>query len=134
MKHKAKTYRQFINEAYIDDSGELQDLQFTPEEESKLALYDELNVISDFLEDSGATSIRMDRRKEDDGIYRFSFEFEGNRYELNIDISSSNREEHRIILLGNVDNWRSSPIVIYDDSAYSFFDLLSGTGLDFLRL
>jgi hypothetical protein len=125
MKFKAKTYSQFINEAYIDSSGELRDLDFTPQEELDLALMEELNVISDFLEDSGAKNVKLNY-DVDANIAEFRFHFMGRYFLFEFNITT---EEVMISeSVGRVHTW----VEVYQDSAQNAFDLLSNTGLDFL--
>jgi hypothetical protein len=117
MNYKAKTYHQFINEAYIDDSGELRDFDQPQDDDLEFQLFDHAQRIQEYLEESGANRVRM-RVKE--GIMEFTFNYNGSKYllELNID------ENLAILSLGK--------ITVYEDSVDSFFDLIAANGLEFL--
>ena len=121
MYHKAKTYRQFINEAYIDDSGDLQDFGFPGSGDIEYELYDHADRIREYLEESGAEYVKS---RIDDGVMIFKFNYQGMVYSMGIDMDSGEAQV--------VDISARSPIVVYQDSTDSLFDLLSQTGLDFL--
>jgi hypothetical protein len=118
MRNRAKTYYQFITEAYIDDSGELQDFVYPRGDELEFELLDHAHRIQEYLEESGAERVRL---HVDGGIIEFTFNYSGSNYllELNLD------ENYVILNIGR--------IIVYEDSADSFFDLLSSQGLKFLN-
>jgi hypothetical protein len=118
MIGRAKTYQQFINEAYIDDSGELRDFEAPNEDGSEFQLLDHSHRIQEYLEESGASNVRG---MVGDGIIEIKFNYSGSKYllELNID------ENRALLSLGE--------ILVYEDSADSFFDLIAANGLDFLN-
>jgi hypothetical protein len=118
MKSQVLTYRQFINEAYIDASGELQDFEYPRGDESQFQLIDHAHRIQEYLEESGANRVRL---KVDGGILEFKFNYGGSNYLLKLDI-----DEDRVYLsIGSM--------IIYEDSTDSFFDLIAETGLEFLN-
>lgn len=118
MKHRAKTYRQFINEAYIDDSGELRDIEFPKGGDYDFDMLDHAQRIQEYLEESGADRVRLHVRG---GTIELTFEYSDSNYllELNLD------ENRAYLSLGK--------IIVYEDSADSFFDLLAANGLEFLN-
>jgi hypothetical protein len=50
VKHRAKTYKRFITEAYIDDSGELQDFESPTGNEPEYEVLDHAQRIQETLE------------------------------------------------------------------------------------
>lgn len=130
MNNRAKTYNQFINEAHITPSGDLEGLEFNKEEELELSMVDELNTISDFLEDSGADRVRLDMTFDDQGEYSFFFEFRGGQYQLLLDTEADSHPSGEVTVYDISNGTR--PIEILRAAADSFFDLLSANGLDFL--
>jgi hypothetical protein len=118
MKSQIKTYNQFINEAYIDDSGELRDFDQPQGDEPEFQLLDHAQRIQEYLEESGANRVRLRVRG---GVMEFTFNYNDSKYllELNID------ENQADLSLGE--------ILVYEDSVDSFFDLLAANGLEFLN-
>jgi hypothetical protein len=124
IKNKALTYSQFINEAHINSSGELEGLNFSPEEKAELEIYDELNTISEFLEDSGARRVRIADPTGHPII--FKFEYGSYSYFMELDLDED------MITVYSKSPRSGIPHEIYQDSAQGFFDLAMNTGLDFL--
>jgi hypothetical protein len=118
MNHRAKTYRQFINEAYIDDSGELRDFEAPNEDGPEFQLLDHAHRIQEYLEESGASNVRG---MVGDGIIEIKFNYDSSNYMLKLDID----ENRALLSLGE--------ILVYEDSVDSFFDLIAANGLDFLN-
>ena len=118
MTHKAKTYQQFINEAYIDDSGELRDFDQPQGDEPEFQLLDHSHRIQEYLEESGADRVRLRVRG---GVIEFTFNYSGSKYLLELDI-----DENLALLSIGI-------IIVYEDSADSFFDLIAANGLEFLN-
>lgn len=118
MNYRAKTYQQFINEAYIDDSGELRDFDQPQGDEPEFQLLDQAQRIQEYLEESGANRVRL---RVIGGILKFTFEYSGSNYILELDID----ENIALLSIGR--------ILIYEDSGDSFFDLLAANGLEFLN-
>ena len=118
MMNRIKTYQEFINEAYIDSSGELQDFEAPGEDDYEFQLLDHAQRIQEYLEESGADRVRLTVHE---GVIELKFEYEGSNYFMELDIDS----DIATISLGQV--------VIYEDSVDAIFDLLAATGLEFLR-
>lgn len=118
MRNRAKTYFQFINEAYIDDSGELRDIEFPREGDYDFDMLDHAQRIQEYLEESGANRVRLHVRG---GTVEFMFEYSGSNYLLEIDLD----ENRAYLSIGR--------ILVYEDTADSFFDLLAANGLEFLN-
>jgi hypothetical protein len=118
MKYRAKTYLQFINEAYIDDFGELRDFNYPSEDEPEFQVLNQAQIISEYLEESGAERVKIGI---DDEIIDFKFKYRGYQYVLvlNLDTDSA------FVSTGNE--------LIYHDNLNSFFDLLAAVGLEFLN-
>jgi hypothetical protein len=124
MKHRAKTYSKFINEAYIDPEGRLQDLRFTQNDRDALEMVDHINQIRDFLEDSGATRVRIGDPSSHPIV--FKFEYGSRSYFMELDLDQDQITIHAKSPRSGI------PHEIYQDSAQGFFDLAMNTGLDFL--
>ena len=118
MNFRAKTYRQFINEAYIDDSGELQDFEAPREDGHEYQIIDHAHRIQEYLEESGAEEVRLQVRE---GIIKFKFSYSGLDYHMELDLDLN----LAVLSIGE--------IIIYEDSADSLFDLLASKGLEFLN-
>jgi len=118
MKNKIKTYHQFINEAYVDDSGELQDFEAPSEDDYEFQLLDHAHRIQEYLEDSGAEGVRLSLLG---GVIKFKFDYSGSNYTLMLDL-----DENSVSLM-------FGRIPVYEDSADAFFDLLAVKGLEFLN-
>lgn len=118
MKNLISTYLQFINEAYIDDSGELRDFDQPSGNEPEFQLLDHAQRIQEYLEESGANRVRLRVRG---GAIEFTFNYSGSNYLLELDID----ENSALLSIGR--------ILVYEDSADSFFDLIAANGLEFLN-
>lgn len=118
MKNKAKTYRQFINEAYVDDSGELQDFDPSMDDSYDSQLVDEADAIRNFLEEEGATRVKA---SIDDPYIFITFDYGYSTYYTKID-----PEKEGIDIYTN-------HVEIYSDSIDSFIELVKANGLDSLN-
>lgn len=119
---RALTFNQFINEAYIDQEGQLQDFKFDAEDIATHEIYDEVNHIKDFLEDAGARRLRSDVI---DGLVKIEFTYRDEHYSFHLDLDNSTS---KIIYYANP----NSPVIVYDGSAESIVDLIQAKGLSFL--
>ena len=81
---RAHTFIKFIDEAYIDDSGELKDFSLSDQEKFELSAYDQSQPISDFLVDSGAREVS---RSVEGAKLKFTFRYGFRHFylELNMD-------------------------------------------------
>jgi hypothetical protein len=119
------SFGQFINEdAYVDQEGKLQDLEFTPEEEFEINTYDNIQGISDFLEDSGARAVA---HKVDGGLLSFRFKYESEPYIMQLDLDTDAAKLARLL------NSENSDTVIYNGKTDPLFDLIRANGLSFLQ-
>lgn len=118
MNRRAKTYNEFINEAYVDASGELQDFTPLSKDNYDVVLTDEASRLRDFLEEVGADGVRL---SVDDPYITIIFRYGYNRYFSRIDL-----EEETIEIY-------SEGTEIYSDSLDSFIDVVNANGLDFLN-
>lgn len=118
MIYRAKKYQEFINEAYIDSSGELQDFEAPGEDDYEFQLLDHAQRIQEYLEESGAERVRLN---VNEGLIKLKFEYGGSRYIMELDIDN----DIATVSLGQV--------TLYEDSVESIFDLLAATGLEFLK-
>jgi hypothetical protein len=112
---RAKTYRQFINEAYIDQEGELRDLDL-----SDIPVMEEMSNLINYLEDSGARAVTIET---DEDIVKIRFEYALRKFIIEIDIEQS------ITTLSGTVSWEAKPMVILQLESNSFFDLLAAKGL-----
>ena len=124
MKNRALTYRQFINEAYLDDSGELHDFDAPTGDEYDHQILDHAQRIQEYLEESGAKHVKL---RVDDPYILFSFKYRHHSYRMNIDLDS---QTTLIVLTGGQHN---AAYPIFNDSTDTLFDLLASTGLEFLN-
>lgn len=119
------SFGQFINEdAYVDQEGKLQDLEFTPEEEFEINTYDNIRGISDFLEDSGARAVA---HKLNGGLLSFRFKYESEPYIMQLDLDTDAAKIARLL------NSENSDTVIYNGKTDPLFDLIRANGLSFLQ-
>jgi hypothetical protein len=84
-ENRAMTFGEFLNEAYVDSSGELRDFEFTPDEKFELAAFEDIEMWRDFLKEGGAYSIR---HSIDGGTLTFRFSFNLERYTLSLDLDN----------------------------------------------
>jgi hypothetical protein len=115
---KAKTYRQFITEAHIDVSGELQDFDPAMDDSYDSQLVDEADTLRDFLEEEGAMRVKV---SVDDPYIFITFNYEYLTYYTKID---PEKEEIEIY---------TNHVEIYSDSIDSFIELVKANGLDALN-
>ena len=108
----------------MDASGELQDFEAPREDEYEYQILDQAQRIQEYLEESGATSVRL---KINDPLIGFKFTYNGLHYLLSIDLDSETSKIEAVLRSD------SEPILIYSDSTDSLFDILATRGLDFLR-
>ena len=118
MKSQILTYQQFINEAYIDDSGELRNIEFPRGGDYDFDMFDHAQRIQEYLEESGANQVRLQVMG---GILEFTFNYNGSSYLLELDLD----ENRALLSIGR--------ILVYEDSLDSFFDLIAANGLEFLN-
>lgn len=125
MENHVLSFGQFINEdAYVDQEGKLQDLEFTPEEEFEINTYDNIQGISDFLEDSGARAVA---HKVDGALLSFRFKYESEPYIMQLDLDTDAARVARFR------DSEESNTVIYHGSTDPLFDLIRANGLSFLQ-
>jgi len=131
-KHKGlkenyvQSFLQFINEdAYVDDEGQLRDLEFSEEEQYEIEAYDSIIGIRDFLEESGAKNVKY---KTLGGALTYTFTYLSEDYMIRFDLDDTNA----LVVKAKHEMERSSPDVIYHDDSEGLMDLISAKGLDFL--
>jgi hypothetical protein len=123
MKHSARTYHQFLSEgAFIDQEGELQGLEFNLQDEYKADMIDQAAPITDFLEEEGATKIRL---KVGEDTMRYAFDYAFQRFAIIMDFEKDMTSMFVTDRDGKLQH-------ILTDATESFFDLLSSKGLSFL--
>jgi hypothetical protein len=124
MNRLVLSYGEFINEAYIDQEGRLQDLEFTQSDLYASEMVDQINQIREFLEDAGATRVRVGDYHEDPIVFRFQYGPHSYFMELNLD-------DDTVTVYAKTGRGEV-PQEMYRDSAQGFFDLAMNSGLDFL--
>ena len=123
MKHSAKTYNQFLKEgAYVDQDGELQGLEFNDQDKYKADMIDNAAPITDFLEEEGATKIRLNVGED---TMRYAFDYAFQRFAIIMDFEKDMTSMFVTDREGRLQH-------ILTDATESFFDLLSSKGLSFL--
>ena len=125
MRNRVKTYHQFITEAHIDSSGELQDFDSPKDDDYDSQMIDQIQIIGEYLEEAGADNVTLSYQSDPVHDFKINFKYSEVEYELLI-----NLDEDEAIINIIMDN---SIIGVYDDSIDSLFELLSNTGLDFLN-
>jgi hypothetical protein len=123
MTRSILSYKDFINEAYIDSEGRLRNLEFTQDDRHASEMVDQINQIREFLEDAGARRVRTD---VDGHPIVFRFEYQHNSYYMELDLDSNQVAVYAKTGRSGI------PQEIYQDSAQGFFDLAMNSGLDFL--
>lgn len=114
MIGRAKTYGQFINEAYIDQEGELRDLDL-----SDIPVMEEMSNLVHYLEDSGARAVTVET---DEDIVTVRFDYALRKFTIEVDL------EQDITTLSEARR-EAEPLVILQLESNSFFDLLAAKGL-----
>lgn len=92
-ENRAMTFADFLNEAYVDASGELKDFEFTPDEKFELEAFDDIESWKQFLEDNGAYSVKHD---VDGSIVRFYFSFDLGKYVIAFDLDGREANLYQI--------------------------------------
>jgi hypothetical protein len=116
---RALTFEQFINEAYIDQEGRLQDFDFTPDDRFERMAYNQLEELKDFLEDAGAERLNSEISGPHLN-FRFSYRDDPHFMELNL-------ETGRATLSRVYDNEK---YVVFDGDGEELFDYIREMGLD----
>ena len=99
---RAKTYRQFINEAYIDQHGELQDLNM-----GDVRVMEEADTLRTFLEDEGARRVTIEA---DEDIVKLRFEYAMRPLAIELDLQQDittlfEERGERETIWGLLPNW-----------------------------
>jgi len=115
MKTYVQKYRDFINEAYIDQSGELQDLDL-----NDISVMEAMSNLVNYLEDNGATSLTLEA---DGPIAKVTFRYAFRRLVIELDLDQD------ITTLFEARR-EAEPLVLLQLASDSFFDLLAVKGLD----
>ena len=118
MRNRAKTYYQFITEAHIDSSGELQDFDPSMDDSYDSYLVDDAIDFSDFLEEEGATGIKI---SINDPYFTITFDYGYQIYSIRVD-----PEKEKIWITSN-------DVEVYTDSISNFTSLVNAEGLRFLK-
>lgn len=119
-ENRALNFRDFLNEAHIDAEGRLHDLEFDLDDRYALAAQDEINKITDFLEDAGAHRATGEVNGLDFNIY---FTYRGEEYMIKI---LTNSDEAILQEGDDPDGFK-----IFKGSAEEFFTILQYNGLEY---
>ena len=122
MRNRVKTYRQFINEAYINQQGELHDFEAPSDQD--VEVMSQANNIKDFLEENGAEKVGMEVI-DDARIFRFRFKYVFTEYFLYLNWETDQADLYFMTQDREMEEHSSYPMD-------GFFDLLSAKGLNFL--
>jgi hypothetical protein len=114
MKDLVKGFNEFVNEAYIDQEGELRDLDL-----SDIPVMEEMGNLMHYLEDSGARAVTVET---DEDIVTVRFDYALRRFTIEVDL------EQDITTLSEARR-EAEPLVILQLESNSFFDLLAAKGL-----
>lgn len=115
---RAKTFNRFINEAYVDASGELRDFQGPSDHEYDVRFIEEAQKIQDYLIDLGAKHVILNVEVPQ---FVFYFKYKDHNYSMFVDIDSETTEIYYLDEL------------VFSDSISSFIDVANANGLDFLN-
>ena len=115
MKTYVQKYRDFINEAYIDQAGELQDLDL-----NDISVMEAMSNLVNYLEDNGATALTLEA---DGPIAKVTFKYAFRRLVIELDLDQD------ITTLFEARR-EAEPLVLLQLASDSFFDLLAVKGLD----
>jgi len=115
MKTYVQKYRDFINEAYIDQTGELQDLDL-----NDMSVMEAMSNLVNYLEDNGATSLTLEA---DGPIAKVTFRYAFRRLVIELDLD----QDITTLFEARRD---AEPLVLLQLASDSFFDLLAVKGLD----
>jgi hypothetical protein len=116
MKKAITKFKQFINESWVDQEGELGDFEFNRQDHADADNYAELDEISDFLKDEGATGVKFD--VEGDQV-EFLFNYREFELLLQLDLESDE------CLLTTLDHSEK----IYRGTGSEFFSTVGEVGL-----
>ncbi len=116
MKKAITNFKQFINESWVDKEGELGDFEFSQQDHADAENYAELDEISDFLKDEGATNVKFD--VEGDQV-EFLFNYREFELLLQLDLESDE------CLLTTLDHSEK----IYRGTGSEFFSTVGEVGL-----
>jgi len=116
MKRAITQFSKFINESYVDQEGNLGDFEFNRQDHADADNYAELESISDFLKDEGATGVKFD--VEGDHV---EFVFNYKTFELLLQIDLDTDE----CLLTTLDHSET----IYRGTGEEFFSTVGEVGI-----
>jgi len=123
MKEFAKKFRDFINEAYIDDSGELKDLEISDVDQHNFEMQEYIVQIADSLREAGANQVEPDYFE---GMIKIAFSWNRENYEIFMDLDLN----HSTLMK------YASPLskgeTIYDGPTDGLINLIVEYGLTFL--
>ena len=115
MKVYVKGFSRFINEAYIDPAGELQDLDL-----NDISVMEAMSNLVNYLEDNGATALTLEA---DGPIAKVTFKYAFRRLVIELDLDQD------ITTLFEARR-EAEPLVLLQLASDSFFVLLAVKGLD----
>lgn len=118
-ENRALSFLGFLNEAYVDREGRLQDFEFSPKGDYTIEMQVHIDQIGEFLKSVGAK--RLVSHHDDAGIVSFNFAYRGEPYFLSINLDNDRA------LFSHVGD--EEPI--FSGPTESLIDLLTVKGLDF---
>lgn len=119
-ENRAMSFGEFLNEAYVDASGELKDFELTPDEQFEISSIEDIQDWKKFLEESGAYSVKYDI---DGSVLRFYFSFDLDKYVISFDLDNKSASLHSM---------RSAPSryeLLHSSDLGEFIDMLRIDGL-----
>ena len=114
------SFAQFINEAYIDDEGNLADFDFTQDDKYETDAYSQLEGIEDLLKDAGAESVRHEISGP---ILKLYFTYRADPHFMKLNLDTNDAHFSRIL--------DDREYTIFQGDGYSLFDYIQAEGLDF---
>lgn len=113
MKHAAKTFSDFITEATVDSSGDIDGIELDADERLEYEVIDEINHFKEILTNDGAYAVK--HSINNGRIYlHFKYDFENFRIILDLDAG-----EGRLI---HIQNTPGKVETLYSEDLASFMD------------
>jgi hypothetical protein len=117
-------FDEFINEAYVDQEGNLQDFEITPEEEYAMHEEDLLFTFEQILTKRGAEEVSSSIQDEK---AKFKFYYNSERYAIRINID----DDYAMVVRYDRDS--RMPDLVYNGNTEHLINIIKKKGLTFLE-
>jgi len=119
MKKLIFNFNEYINEAYVSPSGELEDFELSDRDKYEIESHEQIDTLKRFLEYSGAVGVNYTLDEE---LLHFTFSFEFQKYVIEINLDT---DFAKFIKYGYED---SDETVIFEGNTDELFDLIRDKG------